>query len=118
MHNKFVMLLHYQRLALARALIGDFSSHRRIGHPTTGEMANLRRLNTSLKHFPKKGKGKRRCFVCSKHGEMHGSRVVCRVCEVYLYDALSDCECFYKYHSFARFLLSMCEFLVAPLAVL
>ena len=76
-----------QRLALACALIGDFSSRRRSDHPTTGETVNLRRLNTSYKHFPKRGKDKRQSVVCIKHGERHESRVVCRVCEVYLCDA-------------------------------
>ena len=38
------------------------------------------------------------CVVSTQHGERHESRIVCRVYEVYLCDALSDREYFYKYH--------------------
>ena len=88
-----------QRITLAKALIGDFSSRQRIGRPPNVDSAHLERLNLSLGHFPQRGRTRARCVVCSRHNLRHDGWNECSVCEVSLCGGHTGRSCFKKYHT-------------------
>ena len=95
--NWFISSYLSQRIALAKALIGRFSSRQRIGRPPN--VANLVCLNLSLGHFPQRSNAKARCVVCNRHGMIHESWSECSVYKVSLCGGYTGRLGFRDYHT-------------------
>ena len=87
---------HSQRITLAKAVIGDFSSKQRIGRPPNVDSVHL---ECSIGHFPQRGRTRARCVVCSRHDLRHDGWNECSVCEVSLCGGHTGCSCLKKYHT-------------------
>lgn len=85
------------RISLAKELIGDFSSRRKRGRPSTEPMVARQVERHFLEYVPTNDKGKRmerRCKVCSDGGKFKRTSYFCPECDV----GLCAAPCFGIYH--------------------
>ena len=93
------------RVDLAQALIGDYSSRKRLGRPSR----NPQPKRFCQHHFPTRGASTpHRCYYCHNfRHERHATVWYCKDCEFFLCHDGRENDCFYQLIKFYAFLLNI-----------
>ena len=105
--NSYILCKHFTdirvvnlkefRVALAKELISDYCSRKRIGRPTL--YMPVKKFCQA--HFPTKVSNKRnRCHYCYNHKKQRRDTIwYCKDCKLYLCHTGKEDDCFLEYHT-------------------